>query len=60
MFTVKTNELMNSNRFVAALHQETPVIVDIIGDDIVKTELPLEPENKDESSKAYVFTQSFV
>jgi COMPASS component SWD1 len=50
----------NNNRFVAALHQETPVIVDIIGDDIVKTELPLEPENKDESSKATSFVVTAV
>lgn len=42
-----------SNRFVAALFQESPVIVDIEGNDIIKTVLPTEPEDKDESIKAY-------
>lgn len=42
-----------SNRFVAALFQESPVIVDIVGDDIIKIVLPTEPEDKDESIKAY-------
>lgn len=43
---------MTSHRFVAALFQESPVIVDIEGDNIIKTVLPTEPEDKDESIKA--------
>jgi hypothetical protein len=42
---------MTSTRFVAALFQESPVIVDIIGDEIKKTILPIELEEKDESAK---------
>ncbi|KAI9272430.1 WD domain-containing protein, partial [Sporodiniella umbellata] len=38
----------NSNRFIAVLYQDSPVIVDILGEDIVKTILPTEPETKDE------------
>lgn len=43
--------MLGSTRFVAALFQENPVIVDIIGDDIKKTILPIEQEVKDESIK---------
>lgn len=46
--------LFSSNRFVAALFQESPVIVDIDGNDIKKTVVPTEPEDKDESIKPYV------
>ncbi|KAI9482771.1 MAG: retinoblastoma-binding protein-like protein 5 [Benjaminiella poitrasii] len=42
----------NNTRFVAALFQVSPVIVDIVGDDIVNmTTLPTEQEDKDESIK---------
>ncbi|RCH87106.1 hypothetical protein CU098_009774, partial [Rhizopus stolonifer] len=37
-----------SNRFIAVLHHDSPVIVDILGKDIVKTVLPTEPETREE------------
>lgn len=40
---------------MAALFQESPVVVVIEGDEIVKTVLPTEPEDKDESIKASSF-----
>ncbi|KAI8646203.1 quinon protein alcohol dehydrogenase-like superfamily [Parasitella parasitica] len=42
----------NNNRFIAALFQKKPVIVDIVGTETVRTELPTEPDDKDDSSKA--------
>lgn len=39
-----------SHRFVAVLFQDNPVIVDILGQDIVKTVLPTEPDTKEEKS----------
>jgi COMPASS component SWD1 len=39
-----------SHRFVAVLFQDNPVIVDILGQDIVKTILPTELDTKEEKS----------
>lgn len=42
-----------SNRFIAALFQERPVIVDIVGEETIRTELPTEPDDKDDTVKVY-------
>lgn len=42
---------MHSHRFVAVLFQDNPVVVDILGEDIVKTVLPTEPDLKEEKPK---------
>ncbi|GAN08020.1 hypothetical protein MAM1_0186c07526 [Mucor ambiguus] len=44
----------NNNRFAAALFQEKPVIVDIVGEETVRTELTTEPDDKDDTGKMYV------
>ncbi|KAK4519026.1 Rho guanine nucleotide exchange factor [Mucor velutinosus] len=41
----------NNNRFAAALFQEKPVIVDIVGEEPVRTELPTEPDDTDDTGK---------
>lgn len=49
-----------SNRFAAALFQEKPVIVDIVGQETVRTELPTDPDDTDDTGKAYVDRSSIV
>lgn len=45
----------NNNRFIAVLHHDSPVIVDILGKDIVKTVLPTEPETREERHSKHPF-----
>ncbi|CAO3684972.1 unnamed protein product [Rhizopus microsporus] len=50
----------NNHRFVAVLFQDNPVIVDILGQDIVKTVLPTEPDTKEEKSPKNSFLVTAV
>ncbi|KAG1545391.1 hypothetical protein G6F45_005646 [Rhizopus arrhizus] len=50
----------NNHRFVAVLFQDNPVVVDILGEDIVKTVLPTEPDLKEEKPKNAFFVTAIA